>query len=95
MSGTWQMVWDTEGGIRRTDWKITQEGESITVQFEGNVFKGTFKAGRLAVEGKLYSAEAGYTAQLKVEGALQEDGGLKGRGTWDQYAMTFTAERAE
>lgn len=95
VSGTWHMVWDTEGGIRRTDWKITQEGESITVESEGNVFMGTLKAGRMVVEGRLYSAEAGYTAQLKVEGTLQKDGGLKGRGTWDQYAMTFTAERAK
>ena len=89
------MVWGTEGGIRRTDWKISQEDESITVESDGNVFKGTFKAGRMVVEGRLYSAEAGYTAQLKVEGVLLEDGGLKGRGTWDQYPMTFTAERAK
>ena len=89
------MVWDTEGGIRRTDWKISQEGESITVESKGEVFKGAFKDDRLVVEGKLYSAEAGYSAQLKVEGVLQEDGGLKGRGTWDQYAMTFTAKRVK
>lgn len=95
VSGTWHMVWDTEGGIRRTDWKITQEGDSITVESEGTVFNGTFKSDRMVVEGRLYSAEAGYAAELKVEGVLQEDGTLKGNGTWDVYAMTFTAKRAE
>jgi hypothetical protein len=49
----------------------------------------------MVVEGKLYSAEAGYTGALKVEGTLGEDGTLKGRGSWDQYPMTFTAKRSE
>ena len=95
LGGTWNMVWDTEGGIRKNDWKISQDGESLTVESDGQVFKGTFKSNRMVVEGRLYSAEAGYTATLKVEGTLDPDGTLKGRGSWDQYAMTFTAKRAE
>ena len=95
LGGTWNMVWDTEGGIRKGDWKISQDGESLTVESDGQTFKGTFKSNRMVVEGRLYSAEAGYTATLKVEGTLEPDGTLKGRGTWDQYGMTFTATRAE
>ena len=95
LGGTWKMVWDTEGGIRRTDWKISQDGEALTIVTDGQVFKGTFKDNRMVVEGKLYSAEAGYTATLKIEGTLAPDGTLNGRGTWDQYAMTFTGKRAD
>lgn len=95
IGGNWSMAWDTEGGIRRNVWKISQEGESLTVESDGQVLKGTFRANRMVVEGKLYSAEAGYTGALKVEGTLGEDGTLKGRGSWDQYPMTFTAKRSE
>ncbi len=95
ISGTWDMVWDTEGGIRRSNWKISQDGESLTVEFDDNVLKGTFKAKRMEVKGKLYAAEAGYSADFTVEGTVQEDGTLKGSGAWDLYPMTFTAKRAE
>lgn len=94
ISGKWLFTWDTEGGIRNTEWTIAQNGESLTIQSEGQKFAGTLKDGQFQVEGQLYAAEAGYTAMLKVEGRLEGDV-LKGRGTWDQYAMTFTAKRAE
>lgn len=94
LSGTWDLVWDTEGGIRETEWKITQAGESLQVESDGNTFAGTFDGSTVRVEGKFYSAEAGYSATLKVEGKF-EDGELTGRGTWDLYAMTFTATRSD
>ena len=95
LGGTWDMTWDTEGGIRHNKWKIIQDGESIEVESDGQVFKGTFKGKRMTVEGRFYASEAGYAATLKVEGTLEVDGTLKGRASWDQYGMTFTAKRAK
>ena len=92
--GNWDVVWDTEGGVRTQQWTVSGEGETVTLEFAGNEFQGTFKDGRLEFGGDFYSAEAGYSAVLKVEGSLM-DGKLSGKGTWDQYAMTFTATRAE
>ncbi len=66
----------------------------LTVASDGQIFHGAFQDNRMQVKGKLYSAEAGYTATLKVEGRF-EDGVLIGRGSWDQYGMTFEAKRAE
>ena len=94
IAGKWDVVWDTEGGVRRQQWSVSGEAESVTLEFAGNEFQGTFKDGRLEFSGNFYSAEAGYSAVLKVEGRLT-DGQLSGNGTWDQYAMTFTATRAE
>ncbi len=95
ISGKWSLTWDTEGGIRHTTWDISQDGAALTVKSDGQTFNGTIKDGTFTVEGRLHAAEAGYASTLKVEGALQEDGTMKGRGSWDVYAMTFTAKRAE
>ncbi len=94
LSGKWQFVWNTEGGIRKTVWMITQEGESLSVVSDGSKFEGTFTGNRMVIKGSLYSIEAGYGARLEVDGQL-EDGVLKGKGTWDQYSMTFEAHRSE
>ena len=94
IAGTWKLVWDTEGGVRRTVWEVEQDGDAVLVTTDGHKLEGTFKGGRLELSGKLYSSEAGYSAELKLEGKL-ENGQLKGRGSWDAYAMTFTGERAE
>ncbi len=94
IGGKWDMVWDTEGGIRRTVWDIRQTGEQVTVETDGTKLEGTFKDNRITVQGKFYSAEAGYSATLKVSGSL-EGGKLKGSGSWDQYAMTFTGTRSQ
>ena len=94
ISGKWNLVWDTEGGIRHGEWIIAQEGENLTVKSEGQVLSGTLQGDKLKVSGEFNSNEAGYSATLEVEGTLK-DGKLSGRGTWDQYGMTFTATRSE
>ena len=94
VAGKWNLVWDTEGGIRHTVWDVRQEGEAVSVMADGNKLEGTFKDGRLELSGKFHASEAGYSAELKVEGTL-DNGQLKGKGSWDAYAMTFTGKRAE
>ena len=94
IAGKWNLTWDTEGGIRHTVWEVKQDGEAVYVTSDGQQFEGTFKDGRLELSGRSYSSEAGYSAELKVEGTL-ENGQLKGRGSWDAYAMTFSGERAK
>ena len=94
IEGKWKVVWDTEGGIRQSEWNVTQEGNSIKVDMGEQVFEGTVADNRIAFEGTYYASEAGYKSALKVEGTL-EAGVIKGKGSWDQYAMTFTAKRAD
>lgn len=94
VAGKWNLTWDTEGGIRHTVWEVKQDGDAVSVTTDGHELNGTFKDGRLELSGKFYSSEAGYSAELKVEGTL-ENGQLKGRGSWDAYGMTFSGKRAE
>lgn len=94
VAGKWNLTWDTEGGIRHTVWEVNQDGDAVSVTTDGQGLEGTLKDGRLELSGKFYSSEAGYSAELKVEGTL-ENGQLKGRGSWDAYGMTFSGERAK
>ena len=93
VAGKWKLVWDTEGGIRNTVWEIKQDGDAVSVTTDGQELEGTFKDGHLELSGKFYSSESGYSAELKIEGTL-ENGQLKGKGSWDAYGMTFSGERA-
>ena len=95
ISGKWSFTWDTEGGIRHTNWDISQDGNELIVKSDGQTFNGTIEDGKFTVKGRLHSAEAGYASNLKVEGTLREDGTMEGRGSWDLYGMTFTAKRSE
>lgn len=92
--GKWNVVWDTEGGTRTSEWNITREGDSIKVEMHDQQFKGTVVDDRIVFEGTYHSSEAGYTSSIKVEGTL--DGGvITGRGTWAEYGMTFVARRPD
>ena len=92
--GEWTVVWDTEGGIRTSEWNITREGDSIRVEMNDHVFEGTVGENRIVFEGDYHASGAGFSATVKVEGLL--DGGvITGRGTWAEYLMTFTARRPD
>lgn len=92
-SGRWSFTWDTEGGIRQNEMEFLQDGSVLTVRLNGQELTGSVDGDTFRFEGQYRAAEAGYASMLKVEGMHQADGTLTGRGTWDQYGMTFTAKR--
>lgn len=92
IAGKWNLTWNTRGGVRHNAWDISQDGEAVSVETDGQKIEGTFRDGRLEISGKIYAAGAGYSAELKVEGTLT-DGKLQGKGIWGGYAMSFVGER--
>ena len=92
--GKWNVVWDTEGGIRTSQWNVTREGDSIKVEMRGQVFEGTVTGDRIVFGGSFHSSEAGYASAFRVEGTL-EGAVIKGRATWGEYRMTLTARRPD
>lgn len=92
IAGKWNLVWDTQGGVRYTVWDISQDGEVVSVETDGQKIEGTFKDGRLEVSGKLHAARAGYSAEMNAEATLV-NGRLKGKGSWAGYALSFVGER--
>ena len=92
--GKWNVVWDTEGGVRTSDWNVTRDGDSIKVEMRGQVFEGTVAGDRIVFGGTFHASEAGYASALKVEGTL-EGAVIKGRATWGEHRMTLTARRPD
>ena len=92
IAGKWNLTWHTEAGIRHTVWDISQDGEAVSVETDGQEVEGTFKDGRLELSGKLYAARAGYSAEMKAEGTLVNEQ-LKGEASWGGYVMSFVGER--
>ncbi len=96
IGGKWNFVWQTPGGERRSTLTITLDGEKVSVMFPDAKapVAGTFRNGKLAAAGKLYSAEAGEEGDFQMSATLS-GGVLKGTSSWQEHAMTFTAQRAE
>jgi hypothetical protein len=93
LPGKWNITYQTEGGSRERTLEITQEGDEVTAKTPEGTLKGTFKEGVFEVAGEIFSAEAGFKAVLKLSGKLEGEE-LKGKASWDQYQMTFTAKKA-
>lgn len=96
IAGKWNFVWQTPGGERRSTLTITIDKDSATVQFPDAKapIPGSYKDGKLTVQGKLYSPEAGEEGEFRMTATLS-GAELKGSASWQEHGMTFTARRAE
>ena len=92
IDGKWQFNLQTDGGPRDVAVEMKADGEQVTGKWDTTDLKGTFKDNKLALNFPLTSAEAGMTADLVVDGALEGDA-LKGTWKFGDYGGTFTATR--
>ena len=81
------------GGIRTTTLIITQDGDKLTADNDGNELTGSASGETFELSG-MHAAQNGRTAEVKMNGELKGDG-LKGEASWSGYEMVFTAKRAE
>lgn len=94
LSGKWAFTWDTEGGVRESVVEIKQDGEKLTGKMGEAELAGQTTAEGFELAGKLYSSEAGYTADLRFRGK-QDGDKLVGTGAWDAHGVSFTAARTD
>lgn len=92
IDGTWHFIFSTDENDYPREVLIAVNGDQATAKMGEETFKGTFKDGKLKLDGNHYADEAGYTAEFKINGKLA-DGKLAGTATWDTYDLTFTATR--
>jgi hypothetical protein len=92
IDGKWQFDLQTDGGPRQVAVEMTTDGEQVTGTWDTTELKGTFKDNKLALSFPLTSAEAGFTADLIIDGTLEGDG-LKGTWKFGDYGGTFTATK--
>jgi hypothetical protein len=92
IDGKWQFDLQTDGGPRQVAVEMKTDGEQVTGTWDTTELKGTFKDNKLALSFPLASAEAGFTADLVIDGTLENDA-LKGSWKFGDYTGTFTAAK--
>jgi len=94
IAGKWDFVFLTPVGERKGVLDMTVEGTQVTGKMGETVLKGSYQDGKLELKGNIYSSEGGYSAELKLNGKVENDQ-IAGTAVWDTYEMTFSAKRAE
>ncbi len=98
--GTWDCLFETEVGPRRGLLAIEVQGEQVTgkltaVESQRSVeVKGVFKENILRLQFPFYSVDAGYQADLIIEGTIEGDS-MQGSWRFDQYTGPFKATRVK
>jgi hypothetical protein len=92
VDGKWQFSLQTDGGPREAAVEMKTDGEQVSGSWDTTELKGTFKDSKLALNFPLASVEAGFTADLIIDGTLEGDA-LKGAWKFGDYSGTFTATK--
>jgi hypothetical protein len=94
LTGKWDFVFDTDGGVRRTPATLRLDGDQVSGTFEKSEIKGAFRDGKLDLKFPHYSAEGGFEAELSLQGVVEGEG-LKGDWTFGEHGGTFAATKAK
>jgi hypothetical protein len=94
INGKWHFVFDTQGGDRdfEADFTVDADGK-VTGTWDKKPATGTFKDGHLQMAFDTYSEEAGETAQLQLDGKIDDSATITGNWAFSSYDGTFTATR--
>lgn len=92
INGKWHFVFDTEGGDREFEAEFTVDPDgNVTGTFGPSPVKGTFKDNHLDLLFETTSEEANETAQLHIDGKLDEAASLTGTWQFSSYDGAFKA----
>jgi hypothetical protein len=94
LTGQWDFVFDTEGGVRRTPVTLQLNGEQVSGKFDKSDIQGTFRGGKLDLKFPHYSAEGGLEAELSLQGSVEGDG-LKGGWRFGEHGGAWTATKVK
>ena len=94
ISGKWHFVLATPGGDRDVDADFAVDNDGNVTGKWGNAdVAGTYKDGKMALTFQFTSEEAGATADMKLNGKLDDAGALAGDWAFSEYNGTFQAAR--
>ena len=94
VAGKWHFVLDTPGGPRDFDAEFTVDAEGkIGGSFGKSTAVGSFKEGHLLMDFPATDDQSGETAQLKLDGKLEDATTLSGNWQFSSYDGTFRAFR--
>ena len=94
INGKWHFVLSTPGGDRDVDanFSVDTDGK-VTGKWGDADVAGTYKDGKLALDFQFTSEEVGTTAEMKIDGKLDEAAALTGDWAFSQYNGTYKATR--
>lgn len=94
INGKWHFVLATPGGDREVDADFTVDNDgNVTGKWGPADVAGTYKEGKMALKFQFTSEEAGTTADMNLDGKLDDAGALGGDWTFSEYNGTFEAKR--
>jgi hypothetical protein len=96
ISGKWHFVLATPGGDREVDADFTVDNDgNVTGKWGPADVVGTYKEGKLALKFPFTSDEVGTTADMSLDGKVDDGGALGGDWVFSEYNGTFQAKRPE
>lgn len=96
ISGKWHFVLATPGGDREVDADFTVDNDgNVTGKWGPADVAGTYKEGKVALKFPFTSDEVGTTADMSLDGKVDDAGALGGDWAFSEYNGTFQAKRPE
>jgi hypothetical protein len=94
IDGKWHFVLETPGGEREVDADFAVNSEGLVTGKWGDAdVAGVYKEGKLLLDFQFTSEEAGTTAEMKIDGKLDETAALMGDWSFSEYSGTYKATR--
>lgn len=94
IAGKWHFVLSTPGGDREVDADLNVDNDgNVTGKWGPSDVAGTYKDGKLALKFPFTSEEVSTTADMSIDGKLNDAGSLAGDWAFSEYNGTFEAKR--
>jgi hypothetical protein len=92
INGKWHFVFDTQGGDREFEAEFSVDADGkVTGTWDNKPATGTYKDGHLKMAFDTFSQEANETAQLQLDGQIDDSTTLTGNWAFSSYDGTFKA----
>jgi len=95
VDGQWGLAMVATEGSAYVTMTIAVDGETAIGKTSDSELTGTYRDGELELDGELFLAEAGYSADANLTARLAEDGKLLGKIYWGEYRADVTGSRAQ
>ncbi len=92
VDGEWSIMFSAAEGGSTVPMTITVDGEAAKAMAGSDELSGTYKDGKLMLEGPMYVPEAGMTSTLNMDATVDGDT-MTGTATWDMYTADVIGTR--
>ena len=95
VDGAWGLSVVAAEGSAFVSMTVSVDGESARGTTSDSELTGTYKDGKLELDGELFLEEAGYSADANLTARIADDGKLKGKIYWGGYNADVVGSRED